>query len=547
MRETRHTLTITRQQVGQWGSFIGGSALLIGLLGWLWQGVLSPIVIGALVTGVLGIFLWAFMSPQDFTGFITGRQVRYGTVAVFSTLLLIGIVALFYIILQRSALTLDMTQARRFSLSSETERVLSNVTRPIRITGFYDSTAIQQREVDDQIFRLYEAATSGLISREYINPNEQPALAQRFGAYANGSVFLSFLQDGGTVEFDSLARVPRTPGGAQEREITQALARLLLSGTFKVYFETGLGTLDPLDTSQQGLSGIHLGMQDSGLLTDSLNLTALAARGESIPNDASVLILARPTVDLSTAQINTLDEYLQRGGGLFIMADTVFGEGTFLREDSPFNNYLWDNYGLRAHDSVIVDEGSNLRTPLDIVGAAAYTGTAIGQRLDPATAPTLFRLARAVSINSDAPPVNNGRVLSSSTLSYGEADTVQLTQNNVYSFDANTDIPGPLDIAVWAWDQDTDARILLVGDSDFSTNGFVATALGNAILFTDGTSWLSGLSDSISFAPQAFSTGLPLIFVDTQTLDFIAFLTVILMPGLMLVLGVAIWSRRIRQ
>src|SRR5690606_21933022 len=101
-----------------------------------------------------------------------------------------------------------------------------------------------------------------------------------------------------------------------EREMTQAIARLLLSGTFKVYFETGLGTLDPLDASQQGLSGIHLGMQDSGLLTGSLDLPALAAAGEPVPDDASVIILARPTLSLTPAEINTLDQYLARGGSL---------------------------------------------------------------------------------------------------------------------------------------------------------------------------------------------------------------------------------------
>ena len=553
MRDTKTTLIITRQQVGQWGSFMGSAALLIGLLGWLWQGALSPIVIGALIFGLVGMLLWAFMTPQEFRNFITGRQVRYGTGAVFATLLVIGIVALVYIILQRSALTLDMTQARRFTLSSESERILANVNRPIRITGFYNSTAIQQREVDDQIFRLYEAETNGLISREYINPDEQPALAQRFGAYTNGAVFLSFLTEDPNnssamvVDFSSLSRVPRVPGGAQEREMTQAIARLLLSGTFKVYFETGLGTLDPLDTSQQGLSGIHLGMQDSGLLTGSLDLPALAAAGEPVPDDASVIILARPTLALTPAEIATLDQYLARGGSLFIMADSLFGERAFLREGNAFNTYLWENYGLRTRDAVIVDEAANVRTPLDIIGAAAFTGTAVGQRLDPAEAPTLFRLARAIQIQEDSPPVNNGRVLSSSTLSYGETDTVPLFQANNYGFDASTDIQGPLDIAAWAWNQTTNARVLLVGDSDFITNGFVGSALGNAILFTDGISWLSGLSDSISFAPQAFNTGIPLIFVDTQTLDLIAFLTVILMPGLMMVAGTVIWSRRVRR
>ena len=37
--------------------------------------------------------------PRDFTNFVTGRQMRFGTMAFFSSLLVIGIVALIYILL----------------------------------------------------------------------------------------------------------------------------------------------------------------------------------------------------------------------------------------------------------------------------------------------------------------------------------------------------------------------------------------------------------------------------------------------------------------
>jgi ABC-type uncharacterized transport system involved in gliding motility auxiliary subunit len=540
-------IIITRNQIGQWGSYIGGAGLLLGILGWLWQGSITPIIGGLIITGIVGIGLWGLMTPQEFRDFISGRQVRYGTMAVFSTLLLVGIVALVYIILQRATLTLDMTLAQRFSLSRESLDILQGVNRDIRITGFYTSRALAAREIDDQFFRLYEAATNGRISRQYINPDEQPALAQRFGIYSDGSVFLSYLKPDGSVDFESLARVPRSSGGAQEREMTQAIARLLLSNTIKVYFDIGQGELDPLDTTQQGLSGIHAGMQESGLITESLSISSLAATGGSIPEDASAIIMARPTIDLDAAQIAVLDHYLQRGGSLFLMADALFNQNAFLSEGGAFNTYLWENYGIRGQQAVIVDFGANLRTPLDIIGAAVFTQTDIAARLDPESAPTLFRTARAVEVKTDNPPVNNGIVILSSEDSYGETNLRALAETNTYEWNPAEDIPGPLPVAVWAWDRNSGARILLVGDSDFVTNGFVTSAIGNAILFTDGVAWMTGLSEQVSFAPQGFSTGLPLIFITTQQLDLIALVTVILMPGFMIVLGLVVWTRRVRR
>lgn len=541
------TIIVTRVQVGRWASYVGAGGVILGVLGWVWQGGATPLILAVIGVGLAGVALWAAMTPREFTGFITGRQVRYGTMAVFSTLLLIGVVTMVYILVQRATITLDMTLSSRFTLSQETLDVLRGVTRDIQITAFYNSAALQMREVDDWFFRLYETATNGKIRRRYINPDEEPALAQRFGAYSNGATFLSYLNPDGSVDFSSLARVPRQQDGQQEREMTQAISRLLLAGSIKVYFAVGHGGLDPLDTSPQGLSNIHLGMQESGLVTDSLNLAQIVSMNGSIPDDAAAVIMPRPTVDLMPAEISVIDAYLARGGALFIMADALFNEGAFLAQNGAFNQYLWERYGIRAIDAVIVDYGANLRTPLDIVSAAVYANTDIAARINPAESPTLFRIARAVQVQEENPPVDNGRVITSSPDSYGETDFRALAETESYEADPAADLPGPLDSVVWAWDQATDARILLVGDSDFVTNGFVTTTMGNALLFTDGLAWLTGLSEEIEFAPQGFSTGLPLMFVTTQQLDLIALVTVILMPGATLLVGLLVWLRRIHQ
>jgi ABC-type uncharacterized transport system involved in gliding motility auxiliary subunit len=542
------SIIITRQQIGQWVSVIGGVGLLLSILGFIWQGGLTPFIIGSLVVGIIGIVAWALLSPSEFSDFISGRQVRYSTIAVFSTLLLVGIVALTYILLQRAVVTLDMTEGRRFTLSSETLNVLQNVNRDIQITIFYSSRGLLQREVDDQFFRQYEVESEGKIKRVYIDPDEQPAMAQGFGAFSEGDTFISFLNDDGSVDFETVARVPRDPtGGQQEREMTQAILRLLLTGTFTVYFETSHDQLNPLDTSPQGLSGINQGMQESGLITQPLNLRELAQNNATIPADASAVIMARPTSDLAAEEIQVIDEYLQRGGSLFIMADAVFNETPFLAENGLFNQYLWENYGIRALEAVVVDTAAHTQeSELEIIGATVFTGTDLGRRLDPANVPIVFKVARALEINAENPPTNNGRVVGSSEASFGETNLRALAETNTYEFNADQDLPGPLTTVAWSWDLDTDARILLVGDSDFVTNGLVASSLGNGILFTDGVTWLTGLGEEIRFSPQAFVTALP-VFLDSSTLDAISLLTVFVLPAAVLAIGLVIWTRRVRR
>jgi hypothetical protein len=536
-------IIIRQTQVGQWFGYAGGAGLMAALVGFIAQSGLTEFVGIALTIGLIGLFFWAALAPADFRAFVSGRQMRYSTGAVFGTLLLLGVVALTYVILQRAVITLDMTEGQRFSLSTETRAVLNRVVYPMRITGFYSPRLLSQREIDDQFFRLYEVETDGLITREYIDPEQQPALAQRYSVTFDGEIFLSYVNADGSTDFSTTTRVPISE--SQERDMTGAIARQLISGTLTVYFERSHGERDPLDSTQEGMSGINGGIQESGLITQPFDLQQVASVGGDLPTDASAFILARPLTDFSDSEIAVIDRYLKRGGALFIMSDVLFNADAFLRQDGKFNQFLWNNYGLRALDAAIVDPVSSQDTPLDIVSAAVYTDSAIAARLDSGDTPTLFRLARAVEISSN-PPANtpNGRIVLSSPQSYGETNLKQLGETNTYAFDPE-DIQGPLTSVAWAYNQKTGAKILLVGDSDFATNGQVLTG-GNSILFTDGVAWLTGYGDQINYAPQAYRTGLPLMFVTGQTLDAIAFVTVILMPGLVLLTGFIVWTRRIR-
>lgn len=541
-----HVIIITRRRVGQIASFVGASALLIGVLGFIWQGGVTLYAGIPLALGIAGLALWAIMTPDEFVGFLTGRRTLRSTTAVFSTLLLIGVVALVYILLQRSALTLDMTLAERFTLSPETENVLRRVDRPIRITGFYSPAFLGRRELDDEFFRLYEADTNGLITRQYIDPDQEPALAQRYGVTQDGQVFISYVNPDGSTDFNTLARVPLS--NTQERDMTEAISRLLISGTLSVYFDQGLGERDPLENSQEGISGINNGVKESGLNTYPLNIADLASQGKDIPDNAAAVIFVRPLTDLNDAEIGVIDRYLKKGGSLFLMADVLFNANPFLQQNGKFNQYLWDNYGIHALDAVVVDPTVSGQTALDVVSAYVFPQTEIGARLDPTKNPTAFHLARAVDINPNKLPPNiaAGRVIMSSQQSYGETDLKTLGETNTFHYDQGVDLPGPLTTVVWSTNQQTKAKIVLVGDSDFVTNGMVLSG-GNGILFTDSVAWLTGLGDRIHFQPQAYGVGMPLIFVSAQTLDLIAFLTIILLPGMVLATGIAIRLRRTQR
>lgn len=548
---TKAGITLTREGLAQIASVCFGISLLVGTLGVAWQGRITPVVALSFVAAFVSLACWAWLDSASFRGFFLGRQVRYGTVSVFSTLLLIGIVVLAYIVVQRQNIVVDMTIDSRFTLDPHSLDVIQaaqRTTRPIRITGFYTPEQIVQREVDDQYWQLYEVASEGHITREYVNPNTKPAIAIPYEDYlrVGVNVFLSFVREDGTIDISSTVPVNNTD--SQERNMTEAIARLLVAGTYKVYFERSLDTLNPIDNAQQGMSFLNNVLRANGLITDPLSLSDLAKVGDNIPRDASAVVIARPRRQPTDAEIAVLDRYLKRGGALFIAGDFFPTADMFMAEGSAFNDYMWQNYGLRLLDAIVVDTASSGQSALDVVSAAVFGENKIGANLNKPNEPdtaTLFRLARPVEV-STTPPVSNGSVILSSPFSWAERDTVRVVERNEYRAQEGVDQPGPLTLMAWANDQTTGAKVILVGDGEFLTNGLSQNPRGNNIVFLDGMGWLTGFSADIEFTPQAFATS-PLIFVGGELLDVIGFITVIAMPALLLVMGILVYLRRLRQ
>ncbi|MCA9886956.1 MAG: Gldg family protein [Anaerolineae bacterium] len=542
-------LQLTRGQLGQLGIALGSIGLIVTASSFLLSG-LSTMTIAALIMSVVGFGLWGFFLPDEFRAVLTGRQMRNSTAAILSTAVLIGIVVTAYIVVQRANVVGDMTIDERFTLSDPSLDVVDAVirnSRDIQITAFYNSQEIEYREVDDQYFQLFEEASNGRIHVVYVDPDEQPGLA---ATYANALdqgiyVFASFIEADGSLS--STIPVPIT--GYHEQEISQRLAILLASGQFTVYFERGLHTLDPIDNQQQGMSVLNNIMRQNGLITNPISLAELAASNETIPEDASALIIAQPHRQMTAEEVAVLDEYLQRGGSVFIAADAMLTDDLFMAPDSVFNTYMWDHFGLRMTDMIVVDPASSGESQISILSAQVFTGNDIGENINlegqPDTA-VQFQIARAIEVN-DSPPVQNGRVIMSSPESWGERDWNSLFQQNNFTFDSSEgDVRDQFTTVAWAYDDATDAKVVLVGDGDFLTNGRVQSPQGNATLFLDSIGWMTGFTEEVQFQPRSYNTT-PVIFVGGQMLDTIAFFTIVVMPGSLLLIALAIWLRRTRQ
>lgn len=544
---TPSPIRIGRADLGQFLSILFALFAFLSILAYFYEGAIRPYNIVMIIVSVVCLALWIFVSPTGFIGFITGRQIRYGTSAIISSFLVISILTMTYIYVERQVIAYDLTETGSFTLGATTQQIIDRIPIGMRIIGFYSAENIAIRELDDQYWRQYEIMSGGKIQRMYIDPVEYPAMTEAYSA-EDGDVFIALVDETGEIITSTISYVPLE--GRHERDMSYAINRLLQQGNFSAFFDTSHGQRSLRDTSSAGISVAGTLLELNGWRVVEFDLKELAENDVPIPDQADVVILSRPREALTRPIIDLLDDYLARGGSVLIMSDPVLADEGFLLEDDEFNQYLWTNWGIRALDAVVVEflPGLNMPTPLDAISIRVFDSpitSGINLEDDPNSI-AHFRLARAIDV-SDNPPVNNGRAILSSDYSYGEINLPALGLRDEYDYDEDEDIVGPLTLVGFAVNATTDGRIVLIGDSDFMSDGYITSPEGNAYLFVGALNWLTKFEESITFGYSQTSLGQPTIFISPAQLDQVTFFVIFLVPSFVLIGGLGIWLYRSRR
>ena len=337
--------------------------------------------------------------------------------------------------------------------------------------------------------------------------------------------------------------------GRSEQDFTNALKRLLVGTSKKVYFVQGHGEHDPDGSDQHtGYTGAVAALKGDNFETGKL---ALAQEGK-IPDDASVLIIAGPQTDFLAPEMDMLRAYLKKGGKLFLMIDPV------QKFDSPqLANLiaLAKEWGVDVGNDYVLDQsgvgqmfGAGPQVPI----AMTYPPHPITTGFNEMTA---FQLARSVT------PITGGSnghtaqaIAQTSARSWAETNLKELLVNHKATpeFDKG-DKAGPIALVSAVSAAVTDApagatpdapraetRVVVAGDSDFASNGLLGFQ-GNRDFFTNTVNWLAQQEDLISIRPRDPEDRRIQLTADQS--ERIFYLTVFIIPGLLFLNGVRVWWR----
>jgi hypothetical protein len=575
----------------RWGANLGALLLLVTLIIYLAESELGTLGFATLVAGVIGIGAWVMLAPDEIAAWLSGRQVYYGTGSVLIVVVVSGIAIVGYSIVLDRNILVDLTESQNFTISEpsvialqefeatleQAETRLSqaegrDITYEARLIGFYTREELRDQRAAEFLLRQFIEESSGKLTLDFIDPDIEPGLAAQFGYEGGvnplgGPVFLAIYSN---TQPGVPVRPPENIGVPDERTVQNALRRIVIDGAYKFYFVTGQEELDTSAENDPGISLIYRTLPGNGVLIDTLNLRD----ADAVPDDATAIIIPRPLARFSQSNVDKIRAYMDAGGRMFVLSDPpivdppieVGLQNQFLREGSPFSDYLWEEFGVRFQDNLVVDPDVNrafVPSEFIIAGSGVQVNTSPGSALSGiGQEEVVFNLVRSVEINFSPEPGTAPAGYVRTPLifaregAYGETQLESVQRENLSEFDPAVDDESPLVIAatvrrIEEFDQETQPRLVLVGDSDWITNGFLAPedgtagVTGNFIIWGRLVDWLIEFSAIAEIDVATRPDLLPLTATEAEQ-SRIQIITLLVMPALVLVAGALVWGLRQR-
>lgn len=491
------------------------------------------------------------------------RELTQGGVLGLGVVLVLGILIAINYLAWRHHDRFDWTSSELYTLSDKSENILRSLDQDLEIVTVMDPQVEVHDQLRELLAR-YAAATPRITVREldpFRNPAEAKLLIERLGlsradvvviAKADGSD-KRIVETANLAEYDysgaQYGEAPTMKAFNGEREITRAIVDLVSSSKPVVRFTTGHG-----EASLDGRDARGLSTAAELLGGDNLELEEWASLGAAdVPPETELVVIAGPTTGFVAPELASLDRFLARGGRVLVAVDpTLSPDGQLV--ESGLREWL-SGHGVALGDDIVVDPSN----PLPFFGAETifasdWADHPVTESFSDAQLSVVLSLARSVGATSTASdPVV---LVKTSAAGWGETNLAGLPQVEKNE----TDLAGPVGLAVAVEvpagsmppapvveptddgvtvdgedelasaadpvEQETPSesiaeaetepetepegeaaasaagRLLVVGDADFLTDGFIRNA-GNANFLANIANWMLERTSQLGIEAKA--------------------------------------------
>lgn len=303
-------------------------------------------------------------------------RFRHGSMATVLTVVFFVFIVLLNMAVMKmkdrySFMSVDMTDDKRYTLTTETEKLIKGIDERVEIdilateaqcttAGALTTDTYGQIPIAHEIIRRYPQLNDN-ISINYVDLSKTPAYIMQFPEYSDvldyyyivvkstrRTRITSFFEmlpslSSDYSSYDSTSGNSSVAQSYTETYMTSLIKTVTLDKTPVVAFVDGLN----VDANSSELTSI--------LELNGYEVRTVDIRREELPDDADVVMLAGPTSDLSKAQTAKFDDYLSDRK----KSRTLIVFSTSLMPKMPHLNSLLSEYGIAITQDIVYEGDSH--------------------------------------------------------------------------------------------------------------------------------------------------------------------------------------------
>jgi gliding-associated putative ABC transporter substrate-binding component GldG len=287
------------------------------------------------------------------------------TARISSTIALTAAILIIVNILSENySFRVDLTEGREYTLGTATRNILKGLEKPVTVTAYFSkdlppSLGNISGNLKDMLVE-YGNRSKGLVVYKFVNPNEKEDLERETAKNGIRPVMINVREKdqvkqqkaymGAVVSMgDEKETIPFfQPGAAMEYALSTAIKKLSVKNKPAIALIEGHGEpmINELSQVYDELSVLYS--------VDPLKLTDTT----EIPEKYKTIAIIRPVDTIPHAQIALLDNFLARGGNIFLAINRVegdFSSATGKEVSTGLEEWL-SGKGLTISDDFIIDE-----------------------------------------------------------------------------------------------------------------------------------------------------------------------------------------------
>lgn len=467
----------------------------------------------------------------------SNKNFRYG--GLFSTLaiLVILMTAFINVIAEKFNVEWDLTANKMYSIDVKTEEILNGLTKDVDIVFLGEQNTLENYSDAGKtlvkVLAQYDEFSH--VTVKYIDPDTNPDIINELDK--DGLLGLQLENLVISCEGKSKKILPQQmfyndettglPTIAIEQNITGAIKYVVTDNNPKIYFSLGHGERELTDE----YAGLKQIFESNNYVVDSLNLAVV----DKVPDDAEILVFARPQLDLSKEEADRVFEYCKNDGNCIFLLDPVNSNKEFENFEYVLNEFnISINYDRVKENDPTRYYANNNYTFLPFPEISETTGEEdLSEFYMPFTETRSFTI-----LSNQKDPLNVMPLLGSSDSSVGES----------YGVDGE-DSMGPCLVGVAAeYNSAYKSKILVYGNSyiltDEGFNSLSPYSENTLQYFLAHIAWMSDAANDFVVSPK--TNVFDIINVTSNTAIILVTVTVVVVPMLIIAIGLIIWLRRRR-